>query len=232
MPEERNRKQIDNMSAVLFCSSTTGVENLQKEEVKGKIILSGDVMYDAFLLAKTKTASVQLHEILPEEIIMQPYILLTVHRKSNTDNLKNFEAIISAMEEAPYIVIWPVHPRNKHVKEYLQHSKNIYTLPPQDYFTMQALLKHARYLCTDSGGLQKEAYWWQVPCITLRNETEWIETLDKGWNTLAGTNKEAIKKSFEKTPDKKTWRPLYGENACEIITTTLLQYELNGYPVI
>lgn len=228
MPEESNRIIIDQNSSVLFCPSETAKDNLLKEKIKGEIILCGDVMYDAFLFAGKRIRSASQ----PEIPVKGKYILLTIHRLQNTEDSKKLMHLLDAMNRAPHPVIWPVHPRIKNAKELLENRKNIHPLPPQDYFHMHQLIYHCEVVCTDSGGLQKEAYWAKKPCVTLREDTEWVETLHDNWNILAGDDKEKILNALRQVPDIGTWIPLYTGNPTEIIVSSLMKYEKEGFPVI
>lgn len=230
MPEERNRIRIDKLSSVLFCSSETGIKNLNNEGIKGEIILSGDVMYNAFLFAQNKIPEINLEKL--HSITNKPFAVLTIHRPQNTENLTRLNNILEAMEDLPFPVLWPVHPRIKKAGDFSQGKKNIHPVAPQNYFTMQALINKSEIVCTDSGGLQKEAYWAMKPCITLRNDTEWVETLHNNWNVLTGDDKEKIISALGNYPQKETWKPLYTGNPVGIITDYIQKFETEGYPSI
>lgn len=208
MPEEINRILTDNVSSLLFCSSEKGVEQLKKEQVEGHIFDVGDVMYDAFLtfskISKNRSSN--------RDLISEKYYLATIHRPSNTDSEENLSSILRAFNQIDNKIIWPVHPRNKKRLSELQIPENLTLISPQSYFNMNALLRNAEKVITDSGGLQKEAYWAKKPCITVRDETEWEETLYGEWNQLTGPNTEKILKANEKKPFTE-WRPLYGDGS-------------------
>ena len=127
-------------------------------------------------------------------IVAGEYLLVTVHRASNTDNLDNLRAIVSALSEAGEQVVFPAHPRTRKAMEDagIEPGDDVQTIEPVSYMEMLALEKHTRKILTDSGGVQKEALWLGVPCITMRTETEWVETVECGWNTLTGTNPTRI----------------------------------------
>ncbi len=213
MPEEINRILTDHLSTLLFCPSETAVKNLTKDGVKnilnngaliplyyfnqaGSIIAGknnpivinvGDVMSDALLYAVEITEKrSKILELL--QLDGTDYYLLTLHRAESTDSLENFEALIDFVNNisASKTIIFPIHPRAKKVYEKIKKkfSENIRIIEPVGYFDMLMLLKNSYLIMTDSGGMQKEAYWLKIPCITLRNETEWIETLHSGWNVL------------------------------------------------
>lgn len=219
MPEERNRIAIDRLSTYLFCSSAEGRSNLLQEDISKNVWVSGDVMRDAFEFMKTYTATtISIGEILPFPV--QSFILATVHRAANTESSDRMNAIINALGRAGMPVIWPLHPRNTSIA-LSRLPENIFLVPPVGYVDMQAILHAAAIVCTDSGGLQKEAYWAKKPCVTLREETEWIETVDQGWNILAGANTEKILAAIRRRESLPAWKELYGEDASAIIAATL-----------
>jgi len=203
MPEELNRVLTDRLSDRLFCPTSASVENLAKEGIVEGVFEVGDVMYDAFLTFKgiARNKSMLLSEL---ELVPRQYCLATVHRQENTDDLSRLSAIFEAFgvlanEECPFIV--PLHPRTRKTLESnaldIVRNEQVRIISPVDYVDMVALELHARVILTDSGGIQKEALFAGVPCITLRDETEWIETVAIGWNRLAGADKERIIKAFE-----------------------------------
>ncbi|MFO7873593.1 MAG: UDP-N-acetylglucosamine 2-epimerase (non-hydrolyzing) [Bacteroidales bacterium] len=222
MPEEINRILTDRISSLLFCPTTRARENLLKEGFENfscQILNTGDVMYDAALYFKEQAT--------PPDGLTLPsdYILATVHREENTNDRRRLSAIIHAFnalaEQIP--VVLPLHPR---LQKLIQQadlpalSSYILTTDPVGYLEMMYLLRHCRMVLTDSGGLQKEACFFQKPCITLREETEWTELVDAGYNKLAGNSLERILSAFnhfEAHPPAFT-QSLYGKgNASTII---------------
>jgi UDP-N-acetylglucosamine 2-epimerase (non-hydrolysing) len=202
MPEEINRVLVDHCSDLLLCPTRTAVENLAREGITKNVYLTGDVMADAQMdcqrIAENKSHILESLKLRPKE-----YFLVTVHRASNTDDRGNLVAIIEALS-ALDDVVFPCHPRTeKYLKDFglwddLMGRINV--IKPVGYLDMLLLEKNARKIITDSGGVQKEAYLLGVPCITLRDETEWVETVDDGWNVLVGPNQEKIvsaARSFE-----------------------------------
>ena len=192
MPEEVNRILTDRVSKWLFCPTDTAVENLKKEGFENfdcKVIKSGDVMQDAALFYRQYAKK-------PENVeIEENFILSTIHRAENTDNenrLKNiFEALETIAKEKQ--VILPLHPRTKRIIQNIGLKlKNITIIEPVGYLEMVWLLDNSDMVITDSGGLQKEAFFFKKPCITLRDETEWVELIENKFNVLAGANKEKI----------------------------------------
>jgi UDP-N-acetylglucosamine 2-epimerase len=192
MPEEINRVVADHLSTLLFAPTAEAVSNLKSEGMTQGVHLVGDVMQDA--LAEYLPAAEATSVVLAQAGVKnKDYILATVHRAENVDDPDRMTSIIRAFAciAARCPVVWPVHPR---VPKNMLHGlpDNIRLLPPVSYLDMLALERHARVILTDSGGVQKEARWLAVPCVTLRDETEWNETLEMGWNRLAGTSSEGI----------------------------------------
>ena len=189
MPEEVNRVVTDSLSDLLFCPTTTAINNLVKEGRGEKAILVGDVMYDSYLYFTNKVNS---YETLNDfKLPHGKYILATIHRAENTDNPTYLNNIFSSLKNisTDTHIILPLHPRTKKMVEKLNISlEGIDIIEPVSYKTMISLLSGACLVITDSGGLQKEAYFAKVPCITIRDETEWIETLENGWNRLVSPN--------------------------------------------
>lgn len=188
MPEEINRVVSDHVSDLLFAPTKTAVENLRREDVPAKRIARvGDVMYDAALFY-AKTAEMRSSILDDLKLQSRGYILATVHRAENTDDPVRLKAIFGALQhvarEIP--VVLPLHPRTRAVLARLGLANNggIRIIPPVGYLDMVMLERNSRTIVTDSGGVQKEAYFYRVPCITLRNETEWVELVDAGWNRL------------------------------------------------
>lgn len=190
MPEEINRVLTDHAANLLFTPTDTATRNLLGEGIKGPAIKQvGDVMYDAALFSSTKAD--ETSEILDSlQLERQTYVLVTVHRQENTDEPARLNSIFNALQiisqERPVVI--PLHPRTrKALAAYgLEHVlEDLIVCPPLGYLDMAMLVKHASVLATDSGGLQKEAYFQSVPCVTLRDETEWTELVDLGWNFLA-----------------------------------------------
>jgi UDP-N-acetylglucosamine 2-epimerase len=207
MPEETNRLLTDHLSTLLFCPTTQAVRNLSKEGIRNgdKTVVEnvGDVMYDSILyysgIAEKKSKIIQkLGFLTPNSELRTPnYYLVTLHRAENTDHPKRLKSIFRALaeiaEDCP--VVLPLHPRTKKMIEthrLVRETKGIQLIDPVSYLDMVKLEKHAKVILTDSGGVQKEAYWFRVPCITLRDETEWMETIRGGWNVLVGSRTKSI----------------------------------------
>ncbi|MCK5548863.1 MAG: UDP-N-acetylglucosamine 2-epimerase (non-hydrolyzing) [Thermoplasmata archaeon] len=194
MPEEVNRVVADHTSDILFCPTKTSVDNLKKENITRGVHLVGDVMYDLALGSKSMALKRNTHEGF--DLPPNDYLLVTVHRPVNTDDKKNLGEIASALMESDMPVIFPAHPRAvkflKRFRLYDRLKKNIQLTKPVDYLDFLNLLLNCKKVATDSGGVQKEAYFFGKPCITLRKRTEWVETVEDGWNTLVGADKKKI----------------------------------------
>jgi UDP-GlcNAc3NAcA epimerase len=186
MPEEINRVVTDHLSALLFCPTQTAARNLAREGVTEGVHASGDVMYDTTLAAVARAESRStILEIL--DLLPKSYSVATIHRAENTDDRLQFMRLLAWLEEAARSrpVIMPTHPRTRTVLAGLGVTlRGVRLIDPLGYMDMTRLVHEAAAIFTDSGGLQKEAYFHRVPCVTLRNETEWVETIEAGWNRL------------------------------------------------
>ncbi len=210
MPEEVNRVLTDHASDLLFAPSETAAKNLGEEGITEGVHVVGDVMYDAILWAK-EIASEQ-SEILDEfDLKENEFILSTVHREGNTDDRNKLEQIMKGLYEASLPVILPIHPRTeKRLKEFDMYENvtdNIRVVEPVGYIDFVRLLDTAKVVATDSGGIQKEAFFLDTPCVTLRKETEWVETVECGWNELVGAKASEITEAIDREwelPSKKT----------------------------
>ena len=199
MPEEINRILTDRISDILFCPTDQAIKNLEKEgyeNINTKIIKSGDVMQDAALYYAAKSQS-------PNIEVPENFILCTIHRAENTDNLEKLKSIFSALSEISkqHQIILPIHPRTKNIilKNNIEFDKsNIHIIEPVGYLEMIHLLKNCNYVMTDSGGLQKEAFFFEKKCLTLRDETEWVELVENSFNIVVGSNKDKIIEGFNK----------------------------------
>ena len=225
MPEEINRILTDRVSNILFCPTDTAVENLKNEGFENfncKIINSGDVMLDGAMFYKSLAKK-------PNYNISDDYILCTVHRAENTDNKDRLIEIFKALNQIAKDrqIILPLHPRTKKVLKDLNIDiSNLMIIEPVGYLEMVWLIANSRLVITDSGGLQKEAYFFNKFCITLRDETEWIELVDNKVNILVGANREKILEAVDsnKFVEQENIN-LYGSgNASEIIIKNLLKY--------
>lgn len=197
MPEEINRILTDRISDILFCPTDTAVNNLKKEgfeSFKSLIIKSGDVMQDAAIYFAQYSSK-------PNITIPEIFALATIHRAENTDNIDNLSSIFEAFNNISTFqpIIVPLHPRTSQILSKtptININKNVIIIDPVGYLEMIYLLKNCNIVLTDSGGLQKEAFFFQKPCITLREETEWVELVDNGMNKITGTSSEKILKEY------------------------------------
>jgi len=194
MPEEHNRVLTDHCADRLFCPTQTAVDNLAREGIQKGVHLVGDTMYDAVLqfgdIAQQRSTILETLRLEAKR-----YLLATVHRPYNTDAPQNLRNILTALGELDAPVIVPVHPRTRgRISELdgFAPPDNLRLIEPVGYLDMLMLLQNARLLLTDSGGMQKEAFFLAVPCITLRPETEWVETVEAGWNVLVGADRHKI----------------------------------------
>lgn len=186
MPEEINRVMADHLSALLLSPTRTGVDNLRMEGITKGVHHVGDVMYDITLTAVQRARS-QSTILAREGLAPRAYQVATIHRAENTDDPERFERVLSWLEHAAKAspVVMPIHPRTRKLLEARGRSlANIRLIAPLGYLDMAWLVNQSAGVMTDSGGLQKEAYFHRVPCTTLRDETEWVETIEAGWNRL------------------------------------------------
>jgi len=198
MPEEVNRVLADHASDLLFTPTDTATRNLHSEGIVGdEVQQAGDVMYDAVLLygAKAEQTSQILHA---HGLKSKEYILATLHRPVNVDDADRMRSILNGFRDAPLPIMWPVHPRAvKRLGTFgLSLPETVKAIEPVGYLDMVMLEKHAALIATDSGGVQKEAYFHRVPCVTLRDETEWVELVELGANVVVGTDRENIARAL------------------------------------
>ena len=195
MPEEINRLVTDHISNLHFCASSEAVNRLSKEGIKNTVYWVGDVMLDAINLM-LPIARLKSDILSRLKLQNNQYSLITVHRSANTDDPLRLERLISALNALPEIVVFPMHPRTRKSLNQINLSlnSNILAVDPLGYFDMLVIEENARLIATDSGGVQREAYFLKKPCLTLRDETEWIATVESGWNILVGVDKDKILK--------------------------------------
>ncbi len=224
MPEEVNRVLVDRISRHLFCPTARAVQHLRREGVTEGVHLVGDVMLDAALHhaeTTSKTYASKAFGLNPGE-----YFLLTVHRPRNADDAGRLRTILETMAASGPRTLFPAHPRTKKVMDQAGLSKqfddSLDVVEPVDYLVFLSLLADAAKVVTDSGGVQKEAYFLGVPCVTLRDETEWEETLEGGWNVLVDADARRIQDALEANPSGSPRREQFGDGrAAEKIVATL-----------
>ena len=226
MPEEINRILTDRISDLLFCPTTSAKKNLQNEGFDvfdARIVSTGDIMLDAAMVYRDASKK-------PESIPEGDFVLCTVHRAENTDSKESMRSIFSALEKiaGKRNVVLPLHPRTREfLRGYdIQPNESITLIEPVGYMEMLWLLSHCTMVITDSGGLQKEAFFFKKPCITIREETEWVELIEAGVNTLAGAQESKILNAFNKymTQSLDFSSALYGTgNTRKSILNSILQ---------
>jgi len=220
MPEEQNRRLTDHLSSWLFCPTQTAVDNLAKEGIidnnsivkpnadQKRVTMVGDIMYEASLYYREKS-NVQIDE--------QEFILATIHRAENTDDPVRLASIVNAMNGLTnYKFILPIHPRTRKILEQqkLSFASHVKMIDPVGYLEMIALESACSAVLTDSGGVQKEAYFFRKPCITMRDTTEWVELVSAGWNTLVGATTEKIIQAVKSLRTPNEYPSLYGDGKC------------------
>ena len=229
MPEEINRIITDHCSDILFCPTEIAVNNLKNEGITRNVFQVGDPMYDIILKFKNLSKTDILKKLNLDE---KGYFLATIHRQSNVDIAQNLSNLIEAFKESKEKIVFPLHPRTlKCLKKYKIHleGSNIIPITPVSYLEMMALTKHAKKILTDSGGLQKEAFFLGTPCITLRENTEWTETIENGWNILVGVNKKNILKAIKEFNPSQERRAHYGDGSTSKQIAKILKEKL-GFP--
>jgi UDP-GlcNAc3NAcA epimerase len=232
MPEEINRVLTDHCSSLLFCPSEQAVQNLAKEGIRRGVSLVGDVMYDVCLWHKKRADK---HNNLLIELGLQPksYALATIHRCENTDDYDRLSSIFNGLEKIVskgMPVVLPLHPRTKKMLQSLSIPfSKIKVIKPLSYEEMLLFEKNAKVILTDSGGVQKEAYWLGIPCITLRDETEWVETVQLGWNIVAEIDSDFIADAIHNPPIGEKQPMLYGngDTAEKIVNRIVKQFSTN-----
>jgi len=222
MPEEINRIVADHLSDILLAPTETALQNADKEGLKKKTFLVGDIMVDSlsFGIRKAKAESNILSSLQLED---KNYCLLTMHRPYNVDDPDNLYYILAGLDSLQRLIIFPVHPRTLNILNNMQHNqfKNIRFIEPQAYLDFLLLMQRSQMIFTDSGGIQKEAYILAKPCVTLRPETEWLETVQTGWNLLLPVNSGHFPLAINDFKPAETHPALFGENVAEKIMQLL-----------
>lgn len=220
MPEEINRLVADRLSALLLAPTASAARQLRREGVTEGVAIVGDLMVDLALAATSTLDDLSGRVLARFGIRDRGYAVATIHRAANTDDVEVFARLIAGMRQSDLRVIFPVHPRTQPLVDLLcvGYSDNITTCEPLSYLEMLALQVHARVIITDSGGMQKEAVTVGVPCVTLRDRTEWNETLEGGWNVLVGSDPAAIASAARRDPPRTRIAPFgTGGSAARIV---------------
>lgn len=224
MPEEQNRILTDHISDLLFTPTLTAVNNLKNENVTKGVHNVGDVMYDAINLFKERAKEVST---IIEKFDLAPnsYILSTIHRAENTNSVERLTSILSALSSCGKKIVLPLHPRTKKfIEEYNLHiGDNIKIIDPVGYLDMISLQENSQKIVTDSGGVQKEAYFLKKPCITMRDETEWVETVDNGWNVIVGSDSNKIMNALENFNPTGTPASAFGNGDSSSLITQIIK---------
>ena len=221
MPEEINRIVCDRLSSLLFAPTTTAVRNLEAEGMTKGVVLSGDVMYDNSLYFGKTACGCKTD---------RPFVLATVHRPANTDNEEHLRSIVRALQDIAKTgmdVVVPLHPRTKkRIEDLRLNTDDLRIIEPASFLEMIALEKNAAVVLTDSGGVQKEAFFYGTPCVILRPETEWVEIVEAGAGILADADYERIMAAYEQLTNKPIdFPPLYGDgHASEKILEEIVRF--------
>ena len=224
MPEELNRIVVDHLSSLLLAPTDAAVANLAREGIGDAVHQVGDVMYDANVrlapLARERSRALADADVEPGA-----YLLLTLHRQANVE-AATLRRIVDGIGRLSEPVVFPAHPRTRAALEEQRIGipAHVRVLPPVGYVDFAALASQARVVLTDSGGVQKEAYWYAVPCVTLRENTEWTETVETGWNVLVGSDPEALAVAVARAEPPAAHPPLYGygraaERIADLVST-------------
>ncbi len=224
MPEEINRVLVDRVSRYLYCPTERAVEHLGAEGVTKGVHRVGDVMLDAALRHEEAARAKHAHSGFDLE--RGGYLLLTIHRPTNADDARRLRTILESLDSSGYPTLFPAHPRTRKVMDRFdladRFEETLQVVEPVDYLVFLSLLLDAAKVVTDSGGVQKEAYFFEVPCITLRGETEWEETLEGGWNVLVDVNPQDLRQAMERSPEGSPRRDQFGDgHAAEKVVATL-----------
>lgn len=223
MPEEINRVVADHVSDILFAPTKYAMKTLASEGLDERSHLVGDVMVQ---ILRRNMSSISKEPLKKLGLKPGGYVVCTLHRPENVDSKATLRAILKGLALSGKEVVIPLHPRTrKRISEFKINrdiGKNIRLIPPAGYHEMLALMRHSEKVCTDSGGVQKEAYVLKRPCITVRNETEWIETVEAGWNVLTGPRTERIASALREFKPRRTWKDIYpipnpAERICEVL---------------
>jgi UDP-GlcNAc3NAcA epimerase len=231
MPEEVNRVLTDHVASYLFCPTQTAIECLKKEGIGNGVHLVGDLMYDSLLAALKRVEEKEAAVLEVFGVAAGSYCLATIHRPATTDDPRVLSSVFAGLARLETTVILPMHPRTKAAVASggISPEGGVRVVDPVGYLEMVALERNARCILTDSGGVQREAYFLSVPCVTLRTESEWPETLTDGWNVLAGTDPDKIAAAAARPRPENEPEPVFGDgNAASKIVEILERDPPNG----
>lgn len=228
MPEERNRVIIDHYSHWLFCSTRVAIEKLNKEGVTKNVYFTGNVMYDSVLYNKDnlkKQTILEKFDLKPKE-----YVLLTLHRPQNVDSIDTIKILLKILQTVKYPIILPLHPRTKKSLSNFglleEFKKNVISTEPMNYLDTLAMIKNAKFVLTDSGGVQAESFCLNTPCISFLNDTAWTETVETGWNKIVALDEaRAIQAigDFSKTTPAVSSKPIFGDGTAYLQIIDILE---------
>jgi UDP-N-acetylglucosamine 2-epimerase len=228
MPEEINRLVTDTLTDIHFCTSKKAIEHLASEGMTDSVHWVGDVMLDAMFfyrpIAHRRSKILTKLELTPKD-----YCLVTIHRANNTDDLQRLEDLVNILNGTAETIVFPVHPRTAKALADVETplEDHVKLIGPIGYLDMIQLEDHARLIATDSGGVQREAYFLGIPCLSLRDETEWTETVDVGWNLLVGTDRELALDAWNSFTPPEDHPPIFGEGiASQRIANILGSFDL------
>ncbi len=233
MPEEQNRILTDHLSEYLFCPTQTAINNLKNENIGNGVFHVGDIMLDAsvhYSRILDNKGDLEKKQLLndcgfPGTLNNRDFFLLTIHRAENTDDPTKLKEIFKGLDGISIEGILPIHPRTKKIigAFHISIPSNIHLIEPVGYLEMLLIQQMCKFIVTDSGGMQKEAYFMKKPCITLREQTEWVETVQAGWNILTGTNSVKLRGSIKSLSCPNNYQLFYGNgNAAEQILQNML----------
>lgn len=230
MPEEHNRVLTDHCADLLLCPTERAMSNLKNEGIVKGVHLVGDVMYDA-VLQYGALASRKSNVLERLKLQSKKYLLATVHRAGNTDKIEKLREIMNTFVDLKESIIFPVHPRtlkilnsDPEMSALTSGKTNLKLIDPVGYLDMLMLEQNARVILTDSGGVQKEAYFFGIPCITLREETEWVETVEAGWNILAGASRNGILGAVENILTPSLRPAFFGDGRAAVAVVQILEH--------
>jgi UDP-N-acetylglucosamine 2-epimerase len=213
LPEETNRVLTDHVATYLFCATAQAVECLRREGIETGVHEVGDLMYDSMLTALPRAQAIETEVLARHNVTPGSYYLATVHRAASTDDASTLRALFEAFGQLDLPVVLPLHPRTRAAMSAtgVEAPANVHLTDPVSYIEMLALERNARAILTDSGGVRREAYFLSVPCVTLRTESEWPETLATGWDVLAGADVERIVSAARRPRPQTPPPPLFGD---------------------